>query len=223
MAKTENNFDAIIRRYQEEVRIWTRSWLETNLHKPMPTFDKNGNITSKRGDHFDLWAPKETLQDFAEEIALDYIIPMIEGDLKKKGVSEDWEDLLVPAEDSAQEYIFPVLMKTFRDEAIVLMDKFNTALREIDRDLLGFPKADFSANRIFAAITHEIEGNFIASDAALPKLAKAAISKRGKAKKTTAKKPATKKTTTKKSTAKKSTAKKATTKSKAKTTRKKTK
>jgi hypothetical protein len=221
MAKTENNFDAIVRRYQEEVRIWTRSWLESNLHKPMPSFDKNGNITSKKGDHFDLWAPKETLQDFAEEIALDYIIPMIEGDLKKKGVKEDWEDLLVPAEDSAQEYIFPVLMKTFRDEAIKLMEKFNSALREIDRDLLGFPKADFSANRIFAAITHEIEGNFIASDSSLPKLAKAAMSKRSKAKKTVTKPATAKKTAAKKSTAK-SAAKKSAAKSK-KTTRKKTK
>lgn len=218
MAKTENNFDAIIRRYQEEVRIWTRSWLETNLHKPMPKWDKNGNLLSKKGDHFDIWAPKETLQDFAEEIALDYIIPMIEGDLKKKGIKEDWEDLLVPAEDSAQEYIFPVLMKTFRDEAITLMEKFNFALREIDRDLLGFPKADFSANRIFAAITHEIEGNFIASDTSLPKLAKAALAKRAKTKK------AATKSTTKKSSAKKSTTKKKTAvKSKAKTTRKKTK
>lgn len=217
MAKTESNFDAIIRRYQEEVRIWTRSWLESNLHKPMPKWDKNGNLTSKKGDHFDIWAPKETLQDFAEEIALDYIIPMIEGDLKKKGIKEDWEDLLVPAEDSAQEYIFPVLMKTFRDEAILLMEKFNFALREIDRDLLGFPKADFSANRIFAAITHEIEGNFIASDTSLPKFAKAAMPKR----------PKTKKATTKKSTAKKSAAKttkkKTAVKSKAKSTRKKAK
>lgn len=201
--KTQNNLDEIIRKYQEEVRVWTRSWLESNLHKPMPVWDKNGNITSKRGDHFDLWAPKETLQDFAEEIALDYIIPMIESDLKKKGITEDWEDILVPAEDSAQEYIFPVLMKTFRDEAIELLDKFRNVVREIDRDLLGFPKADFSANRIFAAITHEIEGGFIAAEHQFPKMVKAGLIKRAKAKKAAAKKTAAKpKTAVKKSSVK---------------------
>ncbi len=205
MAKTNKNFDEIIRKYQEEVRIWTRSWLETNLHKPMPNYDKNGNLISKKNDHFDIFAPKETLQDFAEEIALDYIIPMIEEDLKKKGIKEDWEDLLVPAEDSAQQYIFPVLMKTFRDEAITLLEKFNFALREIDRDLLGFPKADFSANRIFAAIAHEIEGGFIAADKQLPKVAKGTRPKRSTAK-SPAKQSAAKNITAKKSTTKVKTA-----------------
>ena len=166
MPKAKKNFDEIIRRYQEEVRVWTRSWLENNLHKPLPRWDENGNPVSSQEEQFDLWSPKESMIEFTQEIAHDYIIPYIQEDLESKGAGEQWEDLMLPSEDSASDYIFPILMKTFRDEAYEYLGKLQVALREIDRDLLGYPNAGFAANRILSAIVDEIEDE-LADDRAL--------------------------------------------------------
>lgn len=157
MPNVKQNFDDIIRRYQEEARAWTRSWIESNLHKPAPVWDENGNLTSAQGEYFDMYQPKEAMIEFAQEIAHDYIIPLIQEHRAKAGSKEEWEDLLLPTEDSAQDYIFPILMNTFRDEAYKYLEKMQSVLREIDRDLLGYPHSGFAANRILSAIVEEIE------------------------------------------------------------------
>ncbi len=120
----KQNLETILSRYCQEMRAWAKGWLESNFHKELPVDEKGELNLGVSDDALDIWAPNEQAIEFSEEIARDYIAPILTG-----GGGEPDEADIIAAEEIAYNSIVPILHDSFIEEILLQklkMEKIST-------------------------------------------------------------------------------------------------